>query len=275
MFGHVVDREQESRFTGLYDEEIGYTDTAVGGLLDRLDAVHGPVLTVLTADHGEALGEHGYRYGHGEYLYEDGLRIPLLIRYPGVVAAGARERGAALNIDIAPTILALAGLPGLRDVEGRPLLTRAEATAVAKASRGREVTWAESDYQLIHPENPRYYIPGPRGRWTSASDGRYKLIHIPRPGGEFLELYDLEADPGETINLAADPAHGEVRARLMRDVLEFADYSPSAGSPHTPPPGGETEPDERRGSMSPADADLTRDLTQDEIERLRGLGYIN
>jgi arylsulfatase A-like enzyme len=263
-FGHGVDAAQAERLVDLYDGEIGYTDAAVGALLDRLAAIEDPLMTILTADHGEALGEHGYR-GHGEFLYEDGLRIPLLVRYPGVVAAGARERGAALNIDIAPTILALAGLGGLDGVEGRALMTTAGPGGAAKASGGREVTWAETDYQLIHRENPRYYIPGPRGRWNAASDGRYKLIHIPRPGGEFLELYDLEADPGETVNRAADPALAPVRARLMRDVLEFADYSPSAGSPATPST-RDTEGD---------DSDPTRDLSPDEIERLRSLGYIN
>jgi arylsulfatase len=275
IFGDVVDPEQDSRFLALYDGEIAYTDAAIGALLDRLAAIDGPVLTILTADHGEGLGEHGYRYGHGEYLYEDGLRIPLIVRYPGVVAAGVRERGAALNIDVAPTILALAGVPGLQGVEGRARLTLS-SDGVAKASPGRQITWAESDYQLIHAENRRYYIPGPRGRWNAASDGRYKLIHIPRPGGELLELYDLEADPGETVNRASDPALAEVRSRLMRELLDFADYGANAGSPDTPAmPGGETGPDPRTGSRMMDESDPAHDLSPDEIERLRSLGYIN
>jgi arylsulfatase A-like enzyme len=276
IFGNVIDPTQESRFMALYDGEIGYTDAAIGALLGRLDAVDGPIITVLAADHGEGLGEHGYHYGHGEYLYEDGLHIPLIVRYPGVVAAGARERGAVLNIDIAPTILALADLPALERVEGRSLLTPGGNGSLAKVSPGRTITWAESDYQLIHPENGRYYIPGPQGRWTSASDGRYKLIHIPRPGGEILELYDLEADPGEKVNRAADPALADVRTRLMRDLLAFADYGPSAGSPESAAlPGDENSTEERRGAFDRDPNDPTRELSQDEIERLRGLGYIN
>jgi arylsulfatase A-like enzyme len=262
-FGHVVDAAAAAHLTNLYDGEIGYTDAAVGALLERLATVEGPLLTVLVADHGESLGEHDYR-GHGDYLYEDGLRIPLMVRYPGVVAAGVREHGAALNIDVAPTILALAGIRPLEGVEGHPLLTRG-AGGVAKAAPGRPVTWAESDYQMVNPDDPRYYIPGPRGRWNTASDGRYKLIHIPRPGGEFLELYDLSADPGETRNRADDPALGEVRSRLMREILDFADYSPSAGSSDTP----------AAGRAPKDDNDPTRDLSPEEIERLRSLGYIN
>jgi arylsulfatase A-like enzyme len=275
IFGNVVDAEQETRITALYDGEIHATDDAIGALLDRLAGIGSPLITVLTADHGEGLGEHGYHYGHGEYLYEDGLHVPLIVRYPGVVAAGARERGAALNIDVAPTILELAGLPGLTGIEGRARLTLGGG-ASAKAAPGRRITWAESDYQLIHPENQRYYIPGPRGRWNSASDGRYKLIHIPRPDGAYLELYDLEADPRETINRIADPSLAEVRSRLMRELMAFADYGPSPGSQETTTASGEASASEtHRGSLAFGDDDAVRELSQEEIERLRGLGYIN
>jgi arylsulfatase A-like enzyme len=275
IFGDVLDAAQDRHVIALYDGEIARTDAAVGALLDRLAALDGPLLVVLTSDHGESLGEHGYHYAHGEYLYEEGLRVPLLVRYPGVVPAGARERAAALNIDVAPTILALAGVPGLQGVEGRPLFTRAGGRdGAATAARGRDLTWAESDFQLIHPENPRYLIPGPRGRWSAASDGRYKVILIPRPGGEILELYDLAADPGETTNRIDDPALAEVRARLLRAVLDFADYGtgpPSAGGPGGPPPAGG-----RPGAGAPGESpDPMRDLSPEEIRRLKSLGYIN
>jgi arylsulfatase len=276
IFGDVLDVAQDRHVVALYDGEIARTDAAVGALLDRLASIDGPVLLVLTSDHGESLGEHGYHYAHGEYLYEEGLRVPLIVRYPGVVPAGNRLRSAALNIDIAPTILALAGVPGLQSVEGRPLLTRAggRSGGPAVVAPGRDVTWAESDFQLIHPENPRYLIPGPRGRWSAASDGRHKLILIPRPGGQSLELYDLQGDPGETLNRATDPALAEVRARLLRSLLEFADYD--GGPPAPGMPGGAPSPSGRPGALAPEEIpDPTRDLPPEEIERLRSLGYIN
>ena len=73
--------------------------------------------------------------------------------------------------------------------------------------------------------NPRFFISGPRGRWSAASDGRYKLILIPESGGEIFELYDLAADPGDTTNRISDPALAEVRVRLLRAVLDFEQHA--------------------------------------------------
>jgi len=220
------------------------------------------LVVVLTSDHGESLGDHGYRFAHGEYLYESSLRVPLLVRDPGAVAAGTRTSGLAENVDVAPTILRLLGVDAMQGVEGRPLLLAQDAVAGAPArfvpAPGRPFTHAESDFQLIHEENPRYYIRGPAGRWTSASDGRYKLILIPRAGDELVEMYDLERDPAEEHDLSGDPALAEVRGRLWREVKQYSDYG--AGTPGTGPGAPPAEPE----SISP-----------EERARLRSLGYVN
>jgi arylsulfatase A-like enzyme len=263
IFDPPLTPRQHEHVAALYDGEIAQTDAAVGRLLARLDRVAPSLLVVLTSDHGESLGEHGYHFAHGEYLYEQGLRVPLLVRFPGAVAAGETNDGMALNIDVAPTMLALLGVDRLQGVEGRPLLVPAPSAKGAgarfTAAEPRPWSWAESDFQLIHPENQRYYIRGPRGRWSSACDGRYKLIHIPAPGGEILELYDLRDDPGETRNLAGDPGFDEVRQRLLHEVTRFADYGLGAGDVVSPR-GGDAAPE----TMSP-----------EQEERLRSLGYIN
>ena len=266
IFDPPLDARQKDHLVALYDGEIARTDAALAPLFERLDRTPGPLLTVVTSDHGESLGEHGYHFAHGETLYEGSLRIPLLFRLPGRIAAGARTPLLAENVDIAPTILALLDVDRLQGVEGRPLLTAAPAGAgggpagegaqgrrglMVPIETGRPFVHAESDFQLIHPENPRYYIPGPRGRWTSASDGRHKLILIPIPGGEILELYDLETDPRETTNLVEDPALAELRLRLLSEVKRFADYGGALPSP---------------GSEG---------MTPEQEERLRSLGYIN
>ncbi len=249
IFGPPLPPRQAEHVMALYDGEIARTDESVGALIERLGHLRRPLITALTSDHGESLGEHGCQYAHGETLYEPGLRIPLVIRYPGAVAAGIRLAGPAMNVDVAPTLLALAGIGGMQSVEGRPLLTLegSGATRHAVEARPRAIVWAETDVAGLHKENPRHLIGGPAGRWTAASDGRYKLIQIPRPGGEILELYDLGTDPGELRNLADDPAHRADRARLYRAIKEFADYG--AGLPAPGVPAGE------------------------DAERLRSLGY--
>ena len=253
IFRNGLSDEQRSRAIALYDGEIAHTDASLEPLLDALAASPEPVLVVLTSDHGESLGEHDYFYAHGEYLYEPGLHIPLIINFPGVVPEGLRTDLLGQNIDVAPTILALTGIRGLQGVDGRPLLVAGAQGGPFRPAPGRPKVFAESDYQLIHPENQRYYIPGPRGRWSSASDGRHKLIHVPRPSGEILELYDLSADPGERNDLLRRGGAGEVEIRddLLRALRRFVDYEPGLG---------------------PRNLDR---LDAAELDRLRSLGYIN
>lgn len=233
IFGASLPERTDAHVKSLYDGEIERTDAAVGVLLKRLATPGRPLITAVTSDHGESLGEHGYHYAHGDYLYEETLRVPLLVTYPGVIAAGTILPGPVLNVDLAPTLLALAGVTGLQAAEGRPFLTVAGSGSGrrAVAAPGRPLVWAEGDPQSLYRENPRRYLEGPAGRWTAAGDGRHKLILIPRPAGEMLELYDLESDPAESTNRIADPALEPVRARLYRAVKEFADYGASIGTP--------------------------------------------
>ena len=257
IFHNPLDARQSEHVVALYDGEIAQVDAAVGTLLDEAEtSTPRPLLVVLTSDHGESLGEHGYHFAHGEYLYEEGLRVPLLLRLPGRVPAGLKSDALAQNVDVAPTILALLGIGRMQTVDGRPLLLPGgprgnEGLSIYRPAPGRDVAFAESDYQLIHPENPRFYIRGPAGKWSSASDGHHKLIVIPRPGGEIVEYYDLLHDPGETRNLEGTGADREVRDRLLRALSRYVDYGP--GPPSAAP--GELDPEQR--------------------ERLRSLGYVN
>lgn len=256
IFENRLPPRQVEHVAALYDGEIARTDAALGALLDALAGPEArPLLTVFTSDHGESLGEHGYHFAHGEYLYQESLRIPLVISLPGRIASGTRVDSLAENVDIAPTIVALLGINRMQGVDGRPLLVPGRTAGAGPADElrpapGRRVVFAESDFQLIHPENPRFYIQGPAGRWTSAFDGRYKLIHIPKPGGEILELYDLLDDPAETRNLADGKADPEARRRLLGDLQRFADYG--TGDPAQP-----------------------REIDPEERQRLKSLGYIN
>src|SRR2546425_650194 len=187
IFENRLPPRQVEHVGALYDGEIAQVDAALGPLLDftaRPEAP--PLLVVFTSDHGESLGEHGYFFAHGEYLYQETLRVPLLFGFPGRIAPGMRIDALAENVDVAPTIVSLLGIDRLQGVDGRPLLVAKRTAGTGGrgeygAAPGRRMVFAESDYQLIHPENRRLYIPRPRGKWSSAVDGRYKLIHVPPP----------------------------------------------------------------------------------------------
>jgi len=255
IFENRLDADAVDHVIALYDGEIAQVDAALGPLLDAAASAGSPPLIMLTSDHGESLGEQGYFFAHGEYLYEPTLRIPLIASLPERIPPGLRAPGLAHNVDIAPTILALLGINRMQSVDGRPLLMAADDAADGsrwvRPAPGRDLVFAESDFQLIHPENPRYYIPGPSGRWSSASDGRFKVIGIPRPGGDRLERYDLQEDPGETRNLDGSDIGRAAASRLLQELLLFVDYDGGIG-PVTP-----------------------RDIAPEERERLRSLGYVN
>jgi len=154
-----------------YPGEVAYVDSLVGRLLSYLDErdLTARTLVVLTADHGESLGEHG-ELTHGLFLYESTLRIPLLLRYPGA-SAGKRISHPMHITGIASEILEILRLPpmpGRRPAEGRPLYAE---TFVPRLHYG----WSELKSLT---------------RWP------HKLVMAPRP-----ELYDLSKDPEETKNL--------------------------------------------------------------------------
>jgi len=256
IFDNRLGRRQVEHVAALYDGEIAQVDAALADLLEYAARPElQPLLVVLTSDHGESLGEHGYHFAHGEYLYQTTLRVPFLLSLPGRIPAGLRVDALAENVDIAPTVVALLGLSRMQAVDGRPLFVPSTVanpghSPVWVPAPGRSIVFAESDYQLIHPENRRYYIPGPSGRWSSAFDGRFKLIHIPRPGGDILELYDLASDPGETRNLEGAGADPEVHRRLQQELQRFVDYDAGAvGAPRT--------------------------IDEEEKRRLKSLGYTN
>src|SRR5262249_20702318 len=86
-FGAALTAERAAHFAALYDGEVASTDAAIGTLVDGLRSrgLLDGTLLVVTADHGESLGEHGYRFAHGEVLYEDNVHVPALVRAPGVI----------------------------------------------------------------------------------------------------------------------------------------------------------------------------------------------
>ena len=211
-----------TRGTSAYDHEVAAADEVVGGLLDGLAAlgVSRPAV-VVTSDHGEGLGDHG-EDEHGLLLYAEVLHVPLLVSWPDGRSAGTKVSSTVRLIDIAPTLLELVGLPP-SGTDGAPL--------PATSAEGSRVAYSETWYPRVHLG------------WSelaSAVEGKWHFIGGPKP-----ELYNLETDPRETVNLNADPARpGAAMARYVAEQRE------GAGA-------------ESRGETS-AEAE----------ERLRALGYL-
>jgi arylsulfatase A-like enzyme len=247
IFNNPLDPSDRRHLVALYDGEIAQVDEQVGRLLDGVPPeIRRDLLIVLTSDHGESLGEHGYSFAHGEYLYDGTLRVPLLFVFPGRLPRGGEQRRLTSLLDVAPSILRLLGLPDRPGMDGIPLFVPAGPRFVPAG--GHDLLFAESDYQLIHSANPRFYIPGARGRWSSARGGEKKLIRIPRPGGDLQELYDLASDPEEERPLAG--GEGPEGEALARDLDGWQDYGEGAGE------------------------SLEESLSPEQRERLRSLGYL-
>ena len=191
-----------------YDGTVAWSDELVGRLIEALRASGAldSTLVVVTSDHGESLGEHGEDV-HGYFVYEATLRVPLVIRGPGV-KSGTRIEGLVRTIDVQPTVLGMLGLPAPRG-SGRSIVAALRAgTRVAD-----EPSFAESLTPLLHYG------------WSdlrAVNDGRWKYILAPKP-----ELYDLQNDPNELRNLVdMEPGRAGALRRSIEDRLRAEQASP-------------------------------------------------
>ncbi len=234
----------------LYFAEIAATDAAIGRLLAHLEktGLLDESIVVFTADHGEALGEHRYWFAHGEYLYEDTLRVPWIIRAPGLVPAGTQVKGVSVLEDLTPTVLGLAGITVTEIFDGLDLASMLKGGGQPEIAPRTLVHLG--DWRHIHPENPRHALQGREGRWTAVREAGRKLIRVPTGPGTFEEeLYDYVADPRESANLAAaEPALVDgLRVRLEQAAAAYRPRADVAAE----------EPD------------------SDTLDALRSLGYVN
>jgi arylsulfatase A-like enzyme/Flp pilus assembly protein TadD len=190
-----------------YAGEVAYVDAQLGAMFDALSALRimERTLIVFTADHGEALGEHGERT-HSYFAYNSTLHVPLILAGPGV---GARRIAANVShIDIRPTVCELLGLRRRPDLQGRALVT------LMRTGRAEE--------RPIYFESMEPYFDKGCAPLRGFIKGGLKFIDTPIP-----EVYDLKTDFGESRNLAATAG----AARLHRDLeaIEKALSLPAAG----------------------------------------------
>lgn len=226
-----------------YDAEVRETDALIdrlvaglreAGALDR-------TIVVVTSDHGESFGEHGYLQ-HGPRVDEPVMRVPLILRLPP--AHPAHQSGRVVDelvrvVDLFPTLLDAIGEPVPEGLDGRsllPLLTGDDD----------EPRWVYGEsgrsFGIVDPER---YFEGTKGKHRMIRTSDWKLVHVPKPDGGEDRLYDLRNDPGERTDVAAD--HPDVVARLRAKLDAI----------------GADEPEPK----------AERALSEEQRENLRALGY--
>jgi len=194
--GQPLTRAELGYLEALYLALVRYWDSELARLLESLSAVGVADSTVLvvTSDHGEGFLEHG-ALKHGMNLYEELLRVPLVLHGPGITPSTVGEQ--AQGVDLLPTVAAILGLEAPVGLPGQNLLRdRTSEPAISETRWGFGPDGASTDL-------------------VSMRTGRWKLIHSPA-AGEF-ELYDLNTDPGERVNrIGAAPEAEDLRAQLRR-----------------------------------------------------------
>jgi len=208
-----------------YHATVSYMDAQLGRVLDELDrlGLGGSTIIVLWGDHGWHLGDHGMWCKHTNY--EEATHIPLLIVAPRVTQAGTRTTALVESVDLYPTLCELAGLP-------------APTAVVPQKIEGRSLVPVLLDSSVPTKEAIFHVYPrSPQGRGEvlgrAVRTARYRLVEWKKPGAPSdtaeLELYDYEADPGETKNLAA--AQPEVVSKLRAILATQPEGKPQIRAP--------------------------------------------
>jgi arylsulfatase A-like enzyme len=225
----------------LYDGEVRYVDDQLERLLAAVDRHLGldRCLLLLVSDHGEEFMDHGSMEGHGWTLYEEIVHVPMLIKLPDEERAGSVVESPVALIDIAPTVLDWLALEIPSAFEGtslRPLLL--------DESRMREPAWILSENDRFKVK--RRSIRGPRYKLIVTEDTGANAAGVAvQPGAQ---LFDLREDPGERQNLYA---RDDPRSVALLALLERLSAGP-ASPPENP----------------------RADLSAEELEQLRSLGYL-
>lgn len=197
----------QERVEALYEAEIRCADASIGELLDEMQERGwlDDTIVVVTSDHGESFREHGTTE-HGWNLYPEVYEVPLVVVWPGRLTAGARVDRQVASIDVAPTLLELAGLTVPRSFEGRsllPLEPSGRPDGIAICAVGLNDYVPDLDYVAVVSREHLYIKERRRGA---------------------VELYGLRDDPGARRNLGErHPAAGPLAALATSAVLERAE----------------------------------------------------
>jgi arylsulfatase A-like enzyme len=204
LTGEALARWKYQRYMRDYLATVQSVDDGVGRVLEFLDrnGLAKNTLVIYTSDQGFFLGDHGLF--DKRFMYEESLRMPLLVRWPAAIKPRTRSDAMALNIDFAPTFLSAAGLPVPSDMQGRSLLP---------VLRGRTpADWRTSMYYRY------YHDPGDHNTRAhyGVRTGTHKLIYFWKK--DQWELFDLVKDPFELHNLYGQPGQDALTAKLKAEL---------------------------------------------------------
>ncbi|CAN5834054.1 hypothetical protein BH23PLA1_BH23PLA1_13660 [soil metagenome] len=209
LSGKDLVRWKYQRYIKDYLRCIDSVDENIGRMLDYLDesGLADNTIVIYASDQGFYLGEHGWF--DKRFMYEESLRTPFLVRWPGVTEPGSRTDAIVSNLDFAPTFLEMAGVEAPEEMQGESLVPLLEGESPED--------WRQSFYYHY------YEFPGAHSvrRHYGVRDHRYKLIHFYNI--REWELFDLERDPHELKSVYEDPAYAEVRQRLETELERLRD----------------------------------------------------
>lgn len=219
--GRDLVRWKYQRYAKNYLRCIRGVDESVGTLMSTLEelGLSENTVVIYSSDQGFYVGDHGWY--DKRWMYEESLKMPLIVKWPGVTKANSTDEHLVQNLDYAQTFLDMAGADQPRDMQGQSLVP---------LLRGEEpAEWRDSIYYHYYEYPSVHMVP----RHNGVRDGRYKLIHF----YEFdeWEFYDLETDPDELQNLYSDPAYAKQieksKKELERLRTHYGDESVSGVKP--------------------------------------------
>lgn len=204
--GKDLVRWRYNRYLHDYLGCIKSVDESVGRVLDYLKeaGLEENTIVVYSSDQGFYLGEHGWF--DKRWIFEESLRTPLLVRWPGVTKPGTANNDLVSNVDFAQTFLAAAGVEAPDDMQGRSLVP------VLKGETPSD--WRKSFYYHY------YEFPGPhsvRKHYGVVTD-RYKLVRFYEPQMNYWELFDLKTDPQEMRSVYGETDYAQVQADLEKEL---------------------------------------------------------
>ncbi len=204
--GDDLTRWKYQRYLHDYLGCVKAVDESVGRVLKFLDdeGLAANTLVVYSADQGFYLGEHGWF--DKRWIFEESVRAPLLVRWPGVTTPASVRPQLVSNIDFAETFLDAAGLPAPAKMQGRSLVPLLKGQTPADWRTSFYYEYYE--YPVPHHVRPHYGV----------ITDRYKLVHFDAPDLDTWELFDLKTDPLELRSVFGDPAYSSVVTDLKREI---------------------------------------------------------